>query len=407
MPQLDYTLHIDTTQAKEQIEALIEDFKTLQAMQPTEELLTDVLVKRGARHSKDDNARVQAMHDHAIGLGALCHAGNCPADDGAAPAKPAAKKDAEDLIAEETVKTLALDTLVSAVQSSFWDLRTKCRDMQKPAGADSDDYWEWDNDLVPYCVAVYDGYAVARIGLTHYKVPYTVGMIGIELADQETWETVEQEWVTKNVDPELFKALRRRELGSVKALGAGRLGNYLVAWGDSERRDLYGEWFTPKTEGLKAIFDYIGKVPALYQHAMDGKVKYTPVGVIDTMEIDDVGLWTETQLDLANQYAVAVQQLARKKALGASSGTLPGARKSTSEGEITQWVIIEGSFTPTPAEPRLRELSVEEVKTIYKDMNLELPEQLVETDQGVEETRTDDDELALERERLLLLELSI
>jgi hypothetical protein len=196
---------------------------------------------------------------------------------------------------------------------------------------------------------------------------------------------------------------------------------------------LYGEFFTPETKGLKAIFDYIGKLPALYGHAMDGVIKYEPVGTIDVLEIDSVGLWMETQLDIADQYvsivqemgqqkdnqvaqpgsrkdnpyARAVQTLARKKALGASSGALPGSRKVKANGEIYQWAIMEGSFTPSPAEPRLRELGVAEVKAIYKDCGLEFPEESALKLEGIggEEPRTTADETELEEEKLRLMEL--
>lgn len=309
-------------------------------------------IKAGKRNSRADQDRVQAMHDHAVGLGARCSSES---------------KSALPLLSE---KALSLDKLVSAVRDAVWKERdariTAWREAQDLKPGD-DGYFDYDSDVCcPECVAVYDGYAVLQEGLTNYKVNYTVGDLGVELQPREQWQPVENAWVAKAV-----KAWQdQRELGAVKALGGGRLGNYLVVWGDTEQRDLYGEFFTKNTEGLTTIFDYLGKVPALYQHGMDGAVKYTPVGVIDTMVIDEVGLWTETQLDLANKYAQEIQKLARKKALGASSGTFPGARKVSPNGEILQWPIIEGSFTPTPAEPRLRELPVAEVKGIYGELGL-------------------------------------
>jgi hypothetical protein len=181
-----------------------------------------------------------------------------------------------------------------------------------------------------------------------------------------------------------------------------------VVWGDEKSRDLTDEFFhKDDTKGLTAIFDVIGKVPALYHHGRDAAAKYTPIGVIDTMVVDEIGLWTETQLDMANQYAVEVQKLARKKALGASSGTLPAARKVGKDGKILEWPIIEGSFTPTPCEPRLRQLGVTEVKSIYQESGLTLPEAIeAQYSTGGEEPRQGDAEKDLELERLRLLELS-
>ncbi len=395
-------IDIDTEPALQKVEELSERMEQMKMLAETSMASFEEVMKKGARHSAGDTRTIQAMHDSAVVLGAKC---------GDAAKAVAAMGTGLETVrfvppTNGSLKALALDTLVAAVQGAFWDLRSQIRLAQKPYGVEEYDWWDWDDDLVPHCVAVFDGYAIARIGLTHFKVPYTIGDYDVELSSQTAWETVEQEWVAKNVPIQNIRAAQFREIGVVKNMGGGRLGNYLVLWGDGEKRDLYGEYFTKSTEGLTAIFEYIGKVPALYQHAMDGQVKYTPVGVIDKMEIDDIGLWTETQLDLANQYASAVQTLARKRALGASSGTLPGARKATSDGEIKQWVIIEGSFTPHPAEPRMRELPVGEVKAIYAELGLELPEQVkAAEDRGAEEAQAIEAQIALEQERLRLLEL--
>ncbi len=378
----------------------------------------DESVKAGRRNSKADSDRIQQMHDHTMALGALCADHNTPAPEVpsvARPTKPAKKSLKADVEGEEASDQaealgLPLDKLVSAVRDAFYDLRTQMRIAQKPFGVSANDYWEWDDDSCPDCLCVYDGYAIARVALATFKVPYEVQNEGVVLAPQAEWEQVTQEWVTKSLPPGLIEQFdTMREVGAVKALGANRLGNYLIAWGDDKHRDLSGEFFTKDgTEGVKAIFDVIGKVPALYQHAMDGKVKYTPVGVIDVMEVDDVGLWTETQLDLANKYAQEVQKLARKKALGASSGTLPGARKVAANGEVKVWPVIEGSFTPTPMEPRLRELGVAEVKSIYQELGLEIPDAVKSSDdEGTEEVRPNRNDIEVEVERLKLLELSI
>lgn len=387
----------------------------------------DQSTKAGRRNSNADQARLQEMHDHTTALGAYCQEHNCPAPDPGPDSslplrrgkagvvnKPKTSKavDVEGEEASDKAEALGvpLDVLVSAVRDAFWDLRDGLRQAAKPITAALYDYWEWDDDLCPRCEAVYDGYAIAQVGLAYYKVPYEVLATGIVLSEQVLWQQVTQDWVTKSADlmDLLKKNAHKREVGAVKSLGAGRLGNYLVVWGHEKQRDLYDEWFTSNTKGYTAIFDVIGKIPAMYQHAMDGVVKYTPVGVIDVMVPDEIGLWTETQLDLANQYAVAVQKLARKKALGSSSGALPGSRKVAPTGEILEWAIIEGSFTPTPAEPRMRELGVEEVKSIYAEAGLEFPESInLKNDTGTEEVRQSQEEIDAEAERIALLELEL
>ena len=364
--------------------------------------------KAGRRHSSRDQKNLQSLHDTAVSLGAECS----PMAHGKAAGAVTIPDEPEDLPTPLTIKpvdldTLALDTIVSDVRSAFWDMRSAEREAQRPAGLDRYEWFDYDDSMCPECVAVYNGHAIAKVGLAYFSVPYSIDTYKIVLSPKDEWQQVEKEWVMKTVGANTFKAFRMREIGSVKAMPGNRLGNYLVLWGDDKQRDLYGEYFhETKTAGLADIFNYMGgKVPALYQHGMDGQVKFTPVGVIDTMVADDIGLWTETQLDMANAYAREIQKLARKKALGASSGTLPGARKVAPDGCIIPWPIIEGSFTPTPAEPRLRDLGVAEVKAIYTEMGLEFPEsQIKSSDTGDVESRSAA-AVEAELEYLRLLEL--
>jgi hypothetical protein len=364
---------------------------------------TDEAVKAGRRNNSRDQKGVQSLHDTAVELGADC--GDKPGLKGILDGieiKP------QLVIKPVDLASLSLDTIVSDVRSAFWDLRKEERDAQRPAGHDRYEWFDYDDSNCPECVSVHDGYAIAKVGLAFFQVVYAIDSHKICLTPKSEWQQVEQDWVMKSISPESFRAFQIRDASSVKALGGDRLGNYLVLWGDDKQRDLYGEYFdAQKTAGLMDIFNYMGgKVPALYQHGMDGQVKFSPVGIIDTMAVDEIGLWTETQLDMANAYAKEIQKLARKKALGASSGTLPGARKVASDGCIIQWPIIEGSFTPTPAEPRLRALGVAEVKAIYTELGLEFPESEIKTsDTGDVESRSDAD-IETERELLLLLSLS-
>jgi hypothetical protein len=138
--------------------------------------------------------------------------------------------------------------------------------------------------------------------------------------------------------------------GAVKSLGNGRVGGYLVMWGDTNRKDLTGEYFKSDTEfGLH----WYERRPALYHHGLDDTLKDTVIGNIDTLKADTIGLWAEAQLDLRNQYVRAVQKLVEKGALGWSSGSLPHLVEIETDGRIKRWIIVEGSLTPTPAEPRI------------------------------------------------------
>lgn len=143
---------------------------------------------------------------------------------------------------------------------------------------------------------------------------------------------------------------------TIKAINAatGRVGGYLVVWGSPQQRDLQGEYFTPDTDlGL----EWYAQRPALYHHGLDGDMQAATVGVIDTLKMDDTGLWAEAQLDLRKRYVQAVMRLVEKGALGWSSGSLPHLVQVDGDGHIRRWPIVEGSLTPTPAEPRHTEIN--------------------------------------------------
>jgi len=68
---------------------------------------------------------------------------------------------------------------------------------------------------------------------------------------------------------------------------------------------------------------------------------------------DEVGIWAETVLDLADQYEKIVHEMVQAGKLKWSSGTAARLARREPDGKISRWPIIEGSLTPTPMEPRL------------------------------------------------------
>ena len=155
---------------------------------------------------------------------------------------------------------------------------------------------------------------------------------------------------------------------AIKALNdEGRVGGYLVVWGNAQQRDLQNEYFTPETElGL----DWYDKRPALYHHGVDGNVKAAVIGAIDTLTEDEIGVWAEAQLDLRKRYVRAVLKLVDKGVLGWSSGSLPHLVEVADDGSIKHWPIVEGSLTPAPAEPRRTD--VHAIKSAYKELGLDM-----------------------------------
>lgn len=159
-----------------------------------------------------------------------------------------------------------------------------------------------------------------------------------------------------------------QNLSTVKAINAeeGRLGGYLVVWGDNHTRDLQGEYFTQATD---FALDWYTARPMLYHHGLDGNMKSAVIGQIDSLKVDEIGIWAEAQLDMHKRYVHAVQRLVEKGILHWSSGSLAHLVEVTEDGHIKRWPLIEGSLTPTPAEPRRTDVS--SIKTAYEDLGLD------------------------------------
>ena len=196
------------------------------------------------------------------------------------------------------------------------------------------------------------------------------------------------------------------DLRSIKMLGANRVGGYMMLWGSEKAKDLDQEWFTPATEELTTVFKAVGKLPYLYNHATDGTLKTALVGTIDVMTLDDVGLWYEAQLDQSNKYLDAIRKLVKQRALGTSSGTLPGARQVAKSGQILRWPVVEGSMTPTPADPRqIAERPIAEIKSAYTAIGLDFPQ--LDSGKGAENARQSEITKGLALLALLELESTI
>jgi len=206
------------------------------------------------------------------------------------------------------------------------------------------------------------------------------------------------------------KAIDPSDYLTVKSIGANRVGCYAVLWGDETRKDLTGEWFSPQTEELTAIYDAVGKLPYLYHHGMDASLKTTVIGIVDTLKADSVGLWYEAQLKLAGEYEEYVNKLLADKKLKTSTQTFPVARRVHEKtGHIERWPIVEITATPTPAEYRMQ--PVDFLKSAYQAvgcadfaclLKTKFGIETVESSgQGAEEARL----LAeLEQSRLMLLD---
>jgi len=138
--------------------------------------------------------------------------------------------------------------------------------------------------------------------------------------------------------------------GEVKALGGGRVGGYLVRYGDENKTDLAKEFFTAQTDFGDAVTS-----DTHYHHGLDVKLGKRTLGK-GKLKRDDVGVWIEAQLELRDEYEKAVYGLAEAGKLGWSSGTAAHLIERTQVGKATwikRWPLgLDASLTPTPAEPR-------------------------------------------------------
>lgn len=227
---------------------------------------------------------------------------------------------------------------------------------------------------------------------------------GSDVPDDEAMKRQVDANVSGGVDRDKLEddmaASKRVQLNSLKALGRQRIGGYAVLWGDPDHRDVTNEYFTPETEELDVIFQRMKALPSLYDHASDGAMKSEVVAKVDLMEPDDVGMWFEAQLLQSDRYRAAILQLIERGALGVSTGTLPWARKVAKNGRILRWPIAEISLTPTPAEYRMMERPVSEIKAAWTAIGLELGVDATPADTGHQSTA-----VTLELERLALLQL--
>ena len=176
----------------------------------------------------------------------------------------------------------------------------------------------------------------------------------------------------------------RKALGdTIKTSGNNRIGGYLVCYTHADDPDLQGEYFTRATNFWFNEYPIKGK-PVLIDHAFDEKFKSIPVGILDFVKENEVGIWVEAKLHERDEYERMllewrdrkfidlpdneIKQLASniEKAVKGffdtgkvqwSSGALPQSVEVAEDGHVTSWAIIEGTGVMTPAEPDGTEIS--------------------------------------------------
>ena len=278
-------------------------------------------------------------------------------------------------------------------------------------------YEETENDLrYSHVREVFSDHVIVATGYgssaTTYKVPYVANDDGVSF-DQDNMNKVELkiEWVEK--------AHKFSNPTVVKSLGDDRIGAYAILWGDEENLDIHGEYFNKDTQDLLNVFNALGAIPWLFHHGGEETIKSTVIGVIDTMEPDDVGLWYETKITEQDMYKNYVERFVKDGRLFSSSGTFPAAKEAGENGYIARWPIAEVSGTWVPAEYRmiLNEHSIDEVKAYYKSIGInnldEISEDFAEpkdessTDIPESDVEDTDDGADVEAQKLELAKLEL
>jgi hypothetical protein len=135
----------------------------------------------------------------------------------------------------------------------------------------------------------------------------------------------------------------------------GLLEGYLVPFTSADEKDLHGEYFTAETDlGLDEPGWGIEGKPVLWNHGNDPLLETTGIGVFVKSRKDELGIWVQAQIDMANAYAKGVYQLVKAGLLkvGWSSGAhRKSVKVDKATGFIGRWRIVEGSMTPAPAKP--------------------------------------------------------
>jgi hypothetical protein len=157
------------------------------------------------------------------------------------------------------------------------------------------------------------------------------------------------------VIPDPIKSVKVFQGSGIKASGNGMVKGYLVRFGNSSDTDLERDYFTKNTDfGMEFFNGSDHKLGLYYNHGMDPVVKTKKIGY-GTIKMTDNGLWYEAQLDLADEYAKMIYELASKGKLGFSSGAASHMVEREKVGksfEIKRWNLAEASLTPQPAESR-------------------------------------------------------
>lgn len=334
---------------------------------------TDVLpdttdaMKMGARHTREEFALIQNIHDAAVGLGAACEHPEEEMKTAVSEEPTTTPPQTEPpQTPEPEVKAIAISAIVQAVYARIWRLFD---DMFYG----SDRYTTPRFNTYPESIFVYDGYAIVCVGLQHFRADYQVVNGRLEMQKPEEWVEVEAEWA----EVQRMENTMVADGGEMKALGNGVVGGYLVKFTNADTPDLTGDFFDAKTD-----FGPHRQSLVYYQHGLDDVLGVKRLGSrysngLAELKVDDVGVWIQLQLDMADEYEAALYSKPIKMGkMGWSSGTASHLVRRSPAGKsyhIDSWPLgLDASLTPTPAAgPKMTQ--VVPLKVYYQEQAKQLP----------------------------------
>ena len=236
----------------------------------------------------------------------------------------------------------------------------------KPEDLKMDDYVEWNASGGKAQGKIVDikKDGPAESSISDYTLTGTeddpVYVIKLVQRDQEGNDVLTEQTVVHRADalrviPDPIKSVKVFQGSEIKAVGKGMVQGYLVRFGNPQDTDLERDYFTKSTDfGMEFNDGSAHKLGLYYNHGMDPVVKTKKIGY-GSIKMTDNGLWYEAQLDLADEYAKMIYELAKKGKLGFSSGAashMVDREKVGKSYEIKRWNLAEASLTPQPAESR-------------------------------------------------------
>lgn len=249
---------------------------------------------------------------------------------------------AEDLPLPDETKSESLQDQIDNIRSSFYGSINP-----SPSNANF------------YVDEVYPDYVIAcdvNSG-KKYQVNFTENADGISFEPKDNWIEVEEEYV-----PVKSEDMLSCYGAEVKALGEGKVGGYLIIYGDEKNADISSmrDFFQSDTDFGTATTSTI-----LYHHGLDEKIGTKSLGQ-GSIRKDEVGIWIESQLEMRDDYEKAIYGLAEKGKLGWSSGTAPHLvrrKKIGNAHKILSWPLgLDASLTPRPAEPRTNVIAIKSLE---------------------------------------------